>query len=65
MLTKLNSLVTLEEKIVFKKNTKFSKPIAKLEKGRSVIIKKCKLNWCKIEVEDYTGWINTKNIWGI
>ena len=65
MLRKLNSLITLEEKILFKKNSKFSKPLAKLEKGRLVIIKKCKLNWCKIQTGDYIGWIDIKNVWGI
>ena len=65
MLRKLNSLVILEEKIVFKKNTKFSKPIVKLEKGRLVIIKRCKINWCRIETGNYSGWIETKNVWGI
>ena len=65
MLRKSNSLIILEEKIVFKKNSKFSKPLVKLEKGRLVIIKKCKLNWCKIQTGDYIGWIDTKNVWGI
>ena len=65
MLRKLNSLIVLEEKIIFKKNSKFSEPLAKLEKGRLVIIKKCKLNWCKIETGNYSGWIETKNVWGI
>ena len=65
MLRKLNSLVILEEKIVFKRNSKFSKPLIKLEKGRLVIIIKCEVNWCKIETENYSGWINTKNVWGI
>ena len=65
MLGKLNSLIVLEEKIIFKKNSKFSEPLAKLEKGRLVIIKKCKLNWCKIETGNYSGWIETKNVWGI
>ena len=65
MLRKLNSLIMLEEKIIFKKNSKFSEPLAKLEKGRLVIIKKCKLNWCKIETGNYSGWIETKNVWGI
>ena len=60
MLRKLNSLIVLEEKIIFSKNTKFSKPLAKLEKGRLVIIKKC-----KIKTDDYIGWIDTKNVWGI
>ena len=65
MLRKLNSLIILEEKIVFKKNTKFSKPIVKLEKGRLVIIKRCKINWWRIETGNYSGWIETKNVWGI
>ena len=65
MLRKLNSLIVLEEKIVFSKNTKFSKPLAKLEKGRLVIIKECKLNWCRIQTGDYIGWIDKKNVWGI
>ena len=65
MLRKLNSLIILEEKIVFKKNSKFSKPIVKLEKGRLVIIKKCEINWCRIETGNYSGWIETKNLWGI
>ena len=65
MLRKLNSLIVLEEKIVFKKSSKFSKPLAKLEKGRLVIIKECKLNWCRIQTGDYIGWIDKKNVWGI
>ena len=65
MLTKPNSLIVLEEKIVFKNNSKFSEPVVKLEKGRLVTIKKCKLNWCKIESGNYSGWIETKNVWGI
>ena len=65
MLRKSNSLIILEEKIVFKKNSKFSKPLVKLEKGRLVIIKKCVPNWCRIETENYLGWIETKNVWGI
>ena len=65
MLRKLNSLIVLEEKIIFKKSSKFSKPLAKLAKGRLVIIKKCKINWCRIETGDYIGWIDTKNVWGI
>ena len=65
MLRKLNSLIVLEEKIIFNKNTKFSKPLAKLEKGRLVIIKECKINWCRIQTGDYIGWIDTKNVWGI
>ena len=40
-LRKANSLIVLEDKILFKNNSKFSKPIIILEKGRLVLIKKC------------------------
>ena len=64
MLKKANSLIVLEDKIVFKKNSKISKPLVKLEKGRLVLIKKCLPGWCKIKTEKFIGWIETKNIWG-
>jgi SH3-like domain-containing protein len=63
-LKKNNSLIVLGDKILFSKSSKFSKPLAKLEKGRLLIIKKCKNNWCKIKTESYSGWIETTNIWG-
>ena len=50
--------------ILYKNSTIYSKPIAKLEKGRLVLIKKCKPQWCKIETGDYKGWVIKKNLWG-
>ena len=63
-LKKSNSLVVLEDKIIFSKNSKFSKPLFKLEKGRLVIVKKCISNWCKIKSGNYIGWLQTQNSWG-
>ena len=63
-LIKSNSLIVMEDKIVFSKNTKFSKPLFKLEKGRLVILKKCISSWCKIKTNNYTGWMQTNNSWG-
>ena len=63
-LRKYNSLIILENKIIFSKNSKFSEPLFKLEKGRLVILKKCISNWCKIKTNNYTGWMLTKNSWG-
>ena len=59
-----NSIITLEEKIFFKKPTNFSKPFARLEKGRLLVIKKCEDDWCNVSTDNYTGWIKVKNIWG-
>ena len=63
-LKKSNSLIVLDDEIIFSKNSKFSKPLFKLEKGRLVILKKCIYDWCKIKSDNYTGWLNTKNSWG-
>ena len=58
------SVITTSTKILFKKPTKFSKPLAKLDKGRLLIVKKCERNWCNIMTEKYSGWIDKANIWG-
>ena len=63
-LKKPNSIIILEDKILFKKSSSFSRPVARLEKGRLLAIKKCENNWCKITTDNYSGWIKTKNIWG-
>ena len=59
-----NSIITIEEKILFKKPSAFSEPFARLEKGRLLIIKKCEDEWCNIITDNYTGWIKIKNFWG-
>ena len=61
---KSNSIIILEDKILFKKSSNFSKPIARLEKGRLLVIKKCENIWCSIITEDYSGWIKAENVWG-
>ena len=63
-LKSVNSLIPLEKKILFKKPSNFSKPLAKIEKGRVLIIQKCVEGWCKIKSDKFKGWIKTDNIWG-
>jgi len=53
-----------DNSILYKKPTIFSKPIAKIEIGRLVLVKKCKKKWCKITSGDYEGWIFEKFLWG-
>ena len=50
--------------LLYKKPTIFAKPIAKLEVGRLVLIKKCKEKWCKITSGGYGGWIFKNSLWG-
>ena len=63
-LKKNKSIILLENQILFSKPTRYSKPIAKISLGRLLLIKKCKLKWCKVKTESYSGWIQTTNIWG-
>ena len=64
-LKKNNSVITTDNKILFKKPTAYAKPIAQIQKGRLLIVDKCQKNWCKINSDDFQGWIKTTNIWGL
>ena len=63
-LKKINSIIPLEDKILFKKPSNFSKPLAKIKRGRVLVLEKCDDMWCKVSSENFKGWIKTKNIWG-
>ena len=59
-----NSVISLNEKILFKKPSNFSKPLAKIQGGRVMVLQKCIDGWCKIKSENFKGWIKTDNVWG-
>ena len=64
-LSKKKSAINIKKNsILYKKSTIYSKPIAKLEIGRLVLIKKCKMDWCKISSGKYVGWIFKNTLWG-
>ena len=64
-LSKRKSAINIKNNsIIYKKPTIYSKPIAKLEVGRLVSIKKCKTKWCKIATGGYSGWIFKDSLWG-
>ena len=63
-LKKTNSIIPLKDEILFAKPSTFSKPLAKVQKGRVLVIQKCKGYWCKVKTEDIVGWIESNNIWG-
>ena len=60
----INSIIPLEDKILFKSPTTFSQPLAKIQKGRVLVIQKCTLKWCKIKSRKFKGWVKVNNIWG-
>lgn len=50
--------------IMYKKDDLKSAPIFRLEENVVVKYHKCNENWCKIEKNNKTGWIEAKNVWG-
>ena len=63
-LKKINSMIALKDKILFKRPSNFSKPIAKIQKGRLLLIQKCEGNWCKIKTKNFKGWVENTDFWG-
>ena len=64
-LSKKKSAINIKNNsVLYKKPTIYSKPIAKLEIGRLMLIKKCKIKWCKITSGGYGGWILKNALWG-
>jgi len=59
-----NSIIILENKILFNRPSTYSRPIVRLEKGRLLVVKKCENTWCRIVTENYSGWIKAENVWG-
>ena len=60
----VNSIISLSDKILFKKPSKFSKPLASVKKGRVLFVLKFDGNWCKIQSGNFKGWITNKDLWG-
>ena len=63
-LKKANSIIPLKDKILFNKPSIFSKPLAKIQKGRVLVIQKCNDDWCKVKTKNLFGWVKSNNIWG-
>ena len=63
-LKEINSLIVLSDRILFKKPTINSKPLANVKKGKLFLLQKCKKNWCKVSSQNISGWISTDNVWG-
>ena len=63
-LKNVNSIIPLIDKILFKKPSKFSKPLANVKRGRVLIVLKLNGNWCKVQSGKFKGWVSNKDLWG-
>ncbi len=65
-LSKKKAAITLEnDQLILRKPSIYSKPLVILKKGRLCKIKKCKSEWCKVEVGNFKGWIKKNVLWGL
>ena len=60
----VNSIIPIEDKILFKKPSNFSSPLAKIQKGKVLIVEKCDGVWCQVKTKKFKGWIKIENVWG-
>jgi SH3-like domain-containing protein len=65
-LSKKKAAITIDDdQLIFNKASIYSRPIAVLKKGKLCKIKKCKAEWCKVEVENFNGWVKKDSLWGL
>ena len=65
-LSKKKAAITIEDdQLVFDRPSIYSTPSVVLKKGKLCRIKKCKDNWCKVQVENFKGWVKKDNLWGL
>ena len=63
-LSKKKSVITFKELILYTRPTKYSKPLLNIEKGRLLLVSKCRNSWCKIKSGEYSGWVRKDGLWG-
>jgi len=63
-LRNVNSIIPLTDKILFKKPSKFSKPLANIKRGRVLVVIKSAGDWCKVKSDKFKGWVTNKDLWG-
>ena len=65
-LSKKKAAITImEDQLIFKRPSIYSKPSVILKKGKLCRIHKCRDEWCKISVEKYKGWVKKDILWGL
>ena len=63
-LRKSSSVILTKNQFIFSKPTKFSEPLAVAQKGKLILISKCRQNWCKTSNENISGWLIFNDYWG-
>ena len=65
-LSKKKAAITIDDDVlVFNKPSIYSITKVILKKGRLCKIRKCKNEWCYINVDKFKGWVKKQSLWGL
>lgn len=53
------------ELILFRYPDENSYPMIRAEVGVVAKLKSCNLEWCKVRLDDVSGWVRKANLWGV
>ncbi len=53
------------ELVLFRYPDESSFPMVRAELGVIGTVKSCNPDWCKVQMDEYAGWIRKENIWGV
>ena len=59
------AIIIDDDVLVFNKPSIYSMPKVILKKGRLCKIRKCKNEWCYINVDKFKGWVKKQSLWGL
>lgn len=63
--SKRRGVISCPEAIVYREENAFSPPLVRLQQGVIVDIGKCRGEWCRVQINEYKGWIRREFLWGI
>ncbi|MEQ9115920.1 MAG: SH3 domain-containing protein [Rickettsiales bacterium] len=50
--------------VLYRSASEESKKMLRVEPSVRLYIKKCEQRWCKVKVDNFVGWIQSRNLWG-
>lgn len=65
MLSGMRHALVQKETPIFAQPSRDSRAVAVLQKGVIADLKQCQKEWCRIEVENFSGWVQKRFVWGV
>jgi SH3-like domain-containing protein len=63
--SKRRAIIKSPDALIYSQEDMGSTPLARLQEGLIVELLKCRGEWCRIQINDYKGWIQRTSLWGV